>query len=400
MTHRYVARQLIVDHQGKPYAYELLYRNSTANFYPVGVAADKATQDMISALNVDFSTEELTGGRPAFLNFPREVLLSPAVEYLDPESYVIEVLEDVEIDQFVTERVADLKKKGYTLAVDDYTGEQNIAPIAPHVTIIKIDLPLTSPEKQREILAEFGETKLMLAEKIENEAEFQEALAMGYHLFQGYHFARPTLIIKESIGFNQASVLSLLRETQAEDVDFDKIEDIIQKDPGITYRLLIRGNTVQFAGSQKITNPAQVVVRMGMEGLQKWITLLLMQESAVEGQDEKMELALIRGHFAENLAREIDPSLDRNQRYFFYLVGMFSVFPEKNRQEVFDHLGFDESNQLEQKARQFLEFVYRYEVGDYDFVDQFLALQALSEEVLVKCYKSAIASAAQAMQGG
>lgn len=400
MTHRYVARQLIVDRQGKPYAYELLYRNSTANFYPSEVSAEQATQDLISTLNVDFSTDELTGGRPAFLNFPREVLLSPAVEYLEPGDYVLEVLEDVEIDELVQERVHELKQKGYTLAADDYTGEQEIQPIIQDLSIIKIDLPLTTLEEQEKILAEFGETKLMLAEKIENEEEFQRALNMGYHLFQGYYFARPTLIIKESIGFNQTSVLNLLRESREEDVDFDRILDIIQKDPGITYRLLIRGNTVQFAGSQKITNPNQVVLRMGIEGLQKWATLLLMQESAVEGQDEKMELALLRGLFCENIARKQDPSLDRNQRYFFYLAGMFSVFPEKNRQEVFDTLGFDGTNELEQRALGILDFVYHYEVGDYDFIDIYLVQHGLKDGEVMRCYKDAIAGASTAINGG
>ncbi len=400
MTHRYVARQVIVDREGKTYAYELLYRNSVANFYPSNVPAEQATQDMISSLNVDFNTEDLTGGRPAFLNFPREVLLSPAVEYLDAEHYVVEVLEDVEIDRIVEVRVAELKKKGYTLAADDYTGEQNIDPIIDHLSIIKIDLPLTPKETQMEILKKFGKTKLMLAEKIENEEEFQEALAMGYHLFQGYHFARPTLIIKEQIGFNQASVLSLLRESRADDVDFDNITNIIQSDPGLTYRLLLRGNTVQFAGAQKITNPSQVVLRMGMEGLQKWATLLLMQESAVEGQDEKLELALIRGLFSENIIRRLDSSLDRNQRYYFYLVGMFSVFPEKNRKEVFDNLGFDDSDQLAVKAQELLDFVYQYEMGDHDFVDIYLSKTPLDDSDIMACYKEAIASANLAMKGG
>lgn len=400
MTHKYVARQIIVDREEKAYAYELLYRNSTANFYPAEVSADKATQDMISTLNVDFSAEELTGGKPAFLNFPREVLLSPAVEYLDKERYVIEVLEDVEVDYLVAGRVHELKGKGYTLAADDYTGEQEIGPIAGDLSIIKIDLPLTSLEKQKEIIAQFGDTKLILAEKIENAEEFQVALKMGYHLFQGYYFARPTLIIKESIGFNQSSVLSLLRESREADVDFDRINNIIQADAGLTYRLLIRGNTVQFAGASKITNPTQVVLRMGIEGLQKWATLMLMQESAVEGQDDKMELALVRGLFAENIARKIDDTMDRNQRYFFYLAGMFSVFPEANRQEVFDNLGFDGSDKLEVMAQELLEFIYQYEVGEYDHVDIFLVKYKLSDETMVGCYRNAIANASIAIKGG
>lgn len=397
MTHRYVARQIIVDRQKKVYAYELLYRNSAANFYPAGVPADTATKDLIATLNIDFNTEELTKGHQAFINFPREVLLSEAITYLDPQAYMIEVLEDVEIDTEIVERIHQLKKMGYQFAADDYTGEQNIEPIQESLSVIKIDIPLTSDEVQVQIIEEHGTTKRMLAEKIENEEEFQKALEMGYHLFQGYYFARPTLIIRESIGFSQGAVMNLLKETRQEDVDFDKIDNIVHSDAGLTYHLLSRGNTAQFAGKTKFTNPSQVTVRMGIEELQKWATLMLMQQSAEEGQDDKMELALLRGLFLQSLVMKLKTGLDRDDRYYVYLKGMFSVFPESHRKEVFDALAFEIDLDLIDLADSLLDFIYAYEVGDYDKIDEYMQQNKLTDAVVMGCYKSAIANANSAL---
>lgn len=400
MTKRYVARQAIVDREGKPYAYELLYRNSASNCYPAGTNEDTATKDLISALSVDFNTQELTMGHQAFINFPREVLLSEAVNYLDCKAYMLEVLENVEIDDILAERIHNLKKKGYQFAIDDYTGEQDFSRIADDISLIKVDYKDTPIDKQVEIVEEYKCKKLLLCEKVETEAEFQQALHMGYDLFQGYYFARPTLLTKESIGFSQSSVITLLNETHNEDVDFDKIEQIINADVGLTYRLLAKGNTAQFAGKSVFTRPSQVLVRMGIEELQKWATLMLMHESAQEGQEPKMELALLRGLFLQGIGKILMPKLDRQERYYLYLTGMFSIFPPGKRAEIFQSMHFTVSEELESAIAELIDFVYSYELGDYDSVDQFLSAKDLTDGEILACYKTAIAQAGESSSLG
>ncbi len=400
MTKRYVARQAIVDREGKLYAYELLYRNSASNCYPAGTNEDTATKDLISALSVDFNAQELTMGHLAFINFPREVLLSQAITYLDPKTYLIEVLENVDVDDIVAERIHNLKKKGYQFAIDDYTGEQDFSRITDHISLLKIDYRDTPIDKQLEIIQEYQCKKLLLCEKVETEEEFQQALSMGYDLFQGYYFSRPTLITKESIGFSQSSVITLLNETHNEDVDFDRIEQIINADVGLTYRLLAKGNTAQFAGKAVFTRPSQVLVRMGIEELQKWATLMLMHESAQEGQEPKMELALLRGLFLQAIGKKLMPQLDRKERYFLYLTGMFSIFPPGKRAEIFQSMHFTVSEELETAITELMDFVYNYELGDYDSVDQFLYAKDLTDEDILACYKSAIAQAGESASLG
>lgn len=398
MHRKYVAMQAIVDRKEKNYGYELLYRNSRENCYPCEISAETATKDLISTLTVDFNTEHLTRGKLAFVNFPRQVLLSEAVTLLDPNAYMIEILEDVVIDEEIADRIHELKKKGYQFAVDDYTGEQNIQLILDDISVIKIDIPLTSAEVQQQIIDEYGTTKRILAEKIETKAEFQEALEMGYHLFQGFYFARPTIIMKDSLDFNQGAVMSLLRETREDEVDFDKIDNIINADAGLTYRLLARGNTAQFAGKVKFTNATQVVVRMGIEELQKWATLLLMQESASKDQEEKMELALQRGIFLQQIALAIDSDLDRQERYFLYLTGMFSVFPEETRCEIFQRLAYEPSPQREEFTERLVQFLYSHELGEYDKVEQFLQEYGLSDSQLLSAYIVAVTDAHTALK--
>lgn len=397
MTKKYVARQIIVDRQGKHHAYELLYRNSSSNCFPNGKDDEIATKDLISTLNIDFNSEELTKGSKAFINFPREVLLSEAVTFLDKEVYIIEILESVCVDEILATRIHQLKEMGYQFAIDDYTGEQDFDKITQDVSLIKVDFQETSFDQQLIILEEYKYTKKMLAEKIETEEEFHQALEMGYDLFQGFYFAHPTLIMRESVGFSHGAVMMLLNEIHQNDVDFKKIDNIINADAGLTFRLLQRGNTAQFAGKTPFTTASEVVVRMGIDEVQRWTTLMLMQESAKEGQEQKMEQALLRALFMESVAVKMLPELGRQDRYFVYLKGMFSIFPQEKREEIFNTMEFSNQEEIEDLAGDLLSFVYAYEMGDYDTVDIYLEEKDLCDALVLGCYKSAVANVNAAM---
>lgn len=394
MIRKYVARQVIVDNRERPYAYELLYQSAKG-----GEDSDTVTKDLVSTLSVDFATDELTQGRRAFVKFPKAALMSKALLYLEAGNYVLELEDDVAVDNRLEEQLAMLRRKHYQFAISGFTGGKKYEKIETHISFIKVDIK-TPVETQKEIIAEYKKKKRkkMLAERIESEEEFTLAKELGYELFQGHYFAQPTLIIRESIGFSQSAVIMLLRELHEEDPDYNKVDRIINTDAGLTYRLLARGNTMAFAGKMKFTNPAQVVVRMGIEELQRWSTLLLMQESAEPGQEEKMELALLRALFIESLAVKMDPDLSRQDRYYIYLKGMFSIFPTHTRDEVFQAMDFTPDLELVDTANDLLTFNYAYEMGDYDMVDIYLQEKQITDGVVLGCYKSAISNANAALR--
>lgn len=394
MIRKYVARQVIVDSHQRPFAYELLYQSTIGEG-----EGDSATKDLISTLSVDFGTDELTMGRRAFVKFPRNALLSKALLYLESSDYVIQLEEDMSIDNRIADQMEALRKKHYQFAIVGFQGGKKYEKIESHLSYIKVDVKTTPVQTQKELIAEYKKKKRkkMLAEKIETEEEFRAAVELGYDLFQGHYFAQPTLIIRESIGFSQSAVIMLLRELHEEEPDYNKVDRIINTDAGLTYRLLARGNTVAFAGKMKFTNPAQVVVRMGIEELQRWATLLLMQESAEPGQEEKMELALLRALFLESLAVKMEPNLGRQDRYYIYLKGMFSIFPVETREEVFQAMDFTPDLDLVDTANDLLTFNYAYELGDYDMVDIYLHEKQLTDGTVLGCYKSAISNANAAL---
>src|SRR5690348_5344362 len=114
-----VARQPIFDSHLQVCAYELLFRSSLKNSFD-GTEGNAATSKVISAVFGSEDSERLLGGKRAFLNFPRTLLVEDAASVLPPRSTVIEILETVEPDSEVMKACGRLRAHGYQLALDDF----------------------------------------------------------------------------------------------------------------------------------------------------------------------------------------------------------------------------------------------------------------------------------------
>ncbi|MFN3420500.1 MAG: hypothetical protein ACK40X_02075 [Armatimonadota bacterium] len=71
----FVARQPIFDRMRRVIAYELLFRSGLENVFKA-TDGDMASQSVISSGIHVFGFSSLTGGKPAFINFTKQLLLS------------------------------------------------------------------------------------------------------------------------------------------------------------------------------------------------------------------------------------------------------------------------------------------------------------------------------------
>lgn len=116
----YVARQPILDRELNTYAYELLFRDSLDNVFPV-ISSQQATARLVVEQFLQQNIDQLLGGRPCFINFPHSLLLEGLAECLPQEKVVIEILEDADPDDALLAKVQQLHELGYQLALDDFT---------------------------------------------------------------------------------------------------------------------------------------------------------------------------------------------------------------------------------------------------------------------------------------
>ncbi|GGG23467.1 hypothetical protein GCM10007425_17420 [Lysinibacillus alkalisoli] len=325
----FIGRQPILDLNEKVVAYELLYRNKSTNFFPE-VNSDIATVDVLINTFMSMGINEVTKGRPAFINFTEKLLMSDMTDFLDPSKIVIEILEDVAITEELIQRVIQLKRLGYKVALDDFILDENITiydKLFAHVDYIKVDFLLASLKQRLEIehriKSTFPHIKL-LAEKVETREEFEIAKVSGYELFQGYFFEQPQVLKTTEIPVNTIQYLQLMTLLRDGEPNMTSVAENIERDISLSYKLLQLINTSPRRRA-KVRSIKQAVMMLGIAQLRNWVSLLAIRETNKNHDtdvfSEVMHSALYRAKVCEILAKN-----QQQANYSeYFLIGMFSL---------------------------------------------------------------------------
>ncbi|NMG44936.1 EAL domain-containing protein [Aromatoleum toluvorans] len=191
----FLARQPIFDRQRKVAAYELLFREDQSGEARVTDDA-RATAQVIARAFGRLGLNSVIGGSTGFVNVDAEMLMSGRIEKLPRERVVLELLETIEIDCAVLERCAELKHLGYRLALDDVCAvSREMEPLLDIVDVVKLDILQVDPAALEQLVRRLRlHPAKLLAEKVDTLERARRCLALGFDLFQGYLFARPTLL--------------------------------------------------------------------------------------------------------------------------------------------------------------------------------------------------------------
>jgi c-di-GMP-related signal transduction protein len=318
----FVARQAIFDRQLKVQGYELLARSCLG-----GVCAH--AQDLMASLQVitnsflSMGVENVLGGKPAFINFPQELLQDERALILPPKTTVIEILETVKPEPAVIAACRGLRDKGYTLALDDFNPNNGWSQFTDLVSIIKVDFRSTARGEQRKLVKRYAPQGIrMLAEKVETQAEFREAWQMGYEYFQGYFFARPVVLSRHEIPVCKLNHLRILEQLPRPELDYPAIEKLIRREVSLASKLLRFINSALFAWDQPVQSIMQALTGMGDQEIRTWVSLATLPSLTVDKPDELMRTALVRARFCELLAP--GAGLDHRKADLF-LIGLFSL---------------------------------------------------------------------------
>jgi EAL and modified HD-GYP domain-containing signal transduction protein len=206
----FVARQPIFDINEDVVAYELLFRNNNEHNKFNNIDGDVATSKVIINSFLLIGINNLTNGKKAFINFTENLILNDIASLLPKEYVTIEILESVTPSKDIIRSCKNLKQAGYTIALDDFVLLDNLDELIKLADIIKIDFTITKGNKRKEVMdkiLKINSKIKFLAEKIETREDFTIAASMGYSLFQGYFFSKPTIFNGKDIFTHNNKIL-------------------------------------------------------------------------------------------------------------------------------------------------------------------------------------------------
>lgn len=312
-----IARQPIFDLDGQLYGYELLYRRGTA---PDTDDGDEMTARVMVGALVGTDLEVLSARRPVFINATRALLTGDLLRTLAPQRVILEILEDVEPDPALVARLAELAHRGYRFALDDVSDLEARRPFLDFVEIIKVDVAAAGLERlaaQLDALQATG--KLLLAEKVETPAEHASLYAMGFHLFQGYFFARPEQTGSAALPTNKLVVMQLLARVNDPALTLGELASIVQTDVALSLGVLRWANSPLAGLRAKVDSIERAVVVLGIDTVRSLVSLLALARLGTT-PTELLTLILVRARLCELLARAAG---DANPATHF-MVGLLS----------------------------------------------------------------------------
>ena len=391
-----VARQPIFDRSLRVFGYELLFRSGTANAFD-GSDGDLATAKVINALYAP-DAANLTGTKRVFINFPYRLLLEGIPFALPPETTVVEVLETVEPDAAIFEVCTKLRKLGYRIALDDFVDTQAPHPLVPVANVIKVDLRATSLDVQKKIVSRYGGRVQLLAEKVETQEEFQQALEMGFQYFQGYFFARPVVMASREIPGLRPNYLRILQEVHTPEPDFRVLAALIGREPGLCYKLLRFVNSPLFARPGQVDSIERAITMLGEAEIRRWIAVFVLLDLSAHRPAELVVSTLVRARFCELLASRVGLGERCGD---LFLVGVLSrldallgrplegLLQELNLKQDIRATVLDE-DPGERRLAAIWRFVRLYEVADWDELWSLAAELNLSPEAAPDIYAAAV----------
>lgn len=386
----YIGRQPILDRGWNVAAYQLLFRAGSNDSSGLEDYVS-ATPQVIANAAVVFGLDRLLGDKPAFIRFDRARLLGDWTTALTPEKVVIEIVGRNPPDQETLAACERLRQLGYALALNDCLDDVRTEAFAPFVDILKVDFQQTSATDQESLMRRYRALKLrMVASQVETEFEFVRASQLGYHFFQGFFFASPTVLQTPKVPASQMGALRLMKEVQKEDLDINTLEPLIRHDLGFSHSLLTFLNSASFHWKNRIESIRQGLILLGSDQIRKWVWMATVSSLGQNRPPILMGQVLMRGRFSEEIASAA--SLDTGDADPF-LVGMFSLLDAILRRPLKDIL--DELNvggivrgallgtaEESDPLARVLAIVKAYERSDFQTVDAIARAIHLSPDTL------------------
>ncbi|WP_432694945.1 EAL and HDOD domain-containing protein [Marinobacterium sp. YM272] len=296
-----IARHPIFDSQQRVIAYELSYHQDTSlNDMLAGSPESDSGSEMILSTYTSISDQGEIKRVPAFLPISSSMVAN--MPNLPTKQVVLLLKLPEKPDRAFAELLVGLAKQGYrvTLSIPEY--KPQLDPFLKLVKIVKLDIQNIPAAELQQQAASLGKVKVTaLAANIKTIEQLETCIEAGFKLFEGSFLSRPKVVKGRRIGANQVALMQLIQELQKPNAKPEILEEMIIRDPVLTYKLLRIVNSAAYSLVRKVESISEAVVMLGIDQVRKWATLI----SMTSNQDKPEELSrtlLIRGRMCELIA--------------------------------------------------------------------------------------------------
>ncbi len=337
----FVARQPVFTKKKRVFGYELLFRLGLENVFP-NTDGDTATANVLANTFFTFELTEILAGKPGLINFTKNLILQKMPLLFPKEHIIIEVLENIEPTPGIIQSLRTFKREGFRIALDDFVYDPKFDPLISFCSIIKFDILATPLDSIGPLIEDIRSNHKisLLAEKVETHQQFEQAVAMGFDLFQGYFFAKPEILIKKDVSPNQITKMKLISELWKKDLDLERMEDLIKKDLSVSYKLLKFLNSAYYRRPVAINTIKDAIIFLGTDELKKFIHVIAVSDLNEAKPNELIRSSVIRARMCEQCGGMLKTQFSAEELFTLGLFSSMDAILDSPMEEILPTIAF------------------------------------------------------------
>lgn len=321
-TRLFLGRQPIVNRHEAIFGYQLLFRNGYSQNRAVFQDGQSASAELLHNSLMGFGLHQLVGEHKAFINFSQSFFEQQQPPFFRPTRVVCQLTKEIKPNTAIIQGIKRLKAEGYQMALDDVMFKKEFLPFIELADYVKIEVHQAPHTKLASLIDKLSKVThaKFLAEKIEDPDTFRACHNAGFDYFLGFYFARPEILSTQKVPIGKQNIMALLAAIVHPNINLHSLQHIIERDVGLTHKLMIIAQEYRTATMPKFHNLKDVMMMFGLKRMQSWATMISMS-LAENVMPEVFQMSFIRANCLRRMA--IDNHWGDEESFF--IVGLFSL---------------------------------------------------------------------------
>lgn len=267
----------------------------------------------------------LSGDKEIFVTLNEFSVFTKFEEECDipPEQLVFLVDNTFPPDEMHVNRLKELKKEGYKIAIRklEISQYQKYQKILNLLDYMFLDYKKINISSARLFFSKmFPHIRLCAGNLDSREAFDRLRTGGGYQFYEGPFYRMPVTQGQHEVVPLKINYIELLNLVNKSDYDLTEAAKIITRDTALAISLLRVVNKI--ARNSEIASIKYAAAVLGQKELRRWINAVIANELCSDKPNEITRLSLLRAKFAENLAPTFGLAFQAPE---LFLMGLFSV---------------------------------------------------------------------------
>ena len=256
------------------------------------------------------------------LSVSREELIERRALSLQPDRVVLCLRAPESFDEDLRDAIDRHAMRGFRLALHAENLTAMDGSLLDRADTVMVEVGSSSAEELRGLVtfvrARMGRAKLV-AGGVDSRRSFQICRQLGFDLFQGQFVLRPTSAPVLAGAHAHLGGIGTMAELAGTD-SFERLAEIITRDPGLSIRLLRYANSAHMALPRRVGSVHEALAWLGTVAVREFALIAALAD-VPEAPAEMLVVALTRARMCEQLSRRLPGGSPEES----FTVGLFSV---------------------------------------------------------------------------